>query len=71
DRNFEQVGHQIRVKDQSVIFRRDQLYVLFEHIADNPPITHIYPSTIRTIRQLRRRLLGDLQDYADCPEAFL
>ncbi|MBQ4797987.1 [protein-PII] uridylyltransferase [Pseudoalteromonas sp. MMG006] len=71
DRNFERVGHQIRVKNPSVFFRRDQLFVLFEHIADNPEITHIYPSTIRTIRQVRRRLLGDLQDYAACREAFL
>jgi [protein-PII] uridylyltransferase len=71
DRNFERVGHQIRVKNPSVFFRRDQLIVLFEHIADNPEITHIYPSTIRTIRQVRRRLLGDLQDYAACREAFL
>ncbi|MEL7308773.1 MAG: [protein-PII] uridylyltransferase, partial [Pseudomonadota bacterium] len=54
-----------------VFFRRDQLFVLFEHIADNPEITHIYPSTIRTMRQVRRRLLGDLQDYAACREAFL
>ncbi len=71
DRNFERIGHQIRVKNPSVFFRRDQLFVLFEHIADNPEITHIYPSTIRTMRQVRRRLLGDLQDYAACREAFL
>ena len=71
DRNFERIGHQIRVKNPSVFFRRDQLFVLFEHIADNPEIPHIYPSTIRTMRQVRRRLLGDLQDYAACREAFL
>ena len=71
DRNFERIGHQIRVKNPSVFFRRDQLFVLFEHIADNPEITHIYPSTIRTMRQVRRRILGDLQDYAACREAFL
>ncbi|MFY8272646.1 [protein-PII] uridylyltransferase [Pseudoalteromonas sp. SSDWG2] len=71
DRNFERIGHQIRVKNPSVFFRRDQLLVLFEHIADNPEITHIHPSTIRTMRQVRRRLLGDLQDYAGCREAFM
>ncbi|MCQ4965655.1 hypothetical protein NE652_11990, partial [Bifidobacterium pseudocatenulatum] len=26
DRNFERVGHQIRVKNPSVFFRRDQLF---------------------------------------------
>ncbi|MEI8642536.1 hypothetical protein P4S68_22195 [Pseudoalteromonas sp. Hal099] len=36
DKDFERVGHQIRVKNPSVFFRRDQLFVLFEHIADNP-----------------------------------
>ncbi len=71
DAYFERVGHQIRVKSPSVFFRRDQLLVLFEHIAQHPEITDIYPSTIRTMRQVRRRLLGDLQDYAACRDAFM
>ncbi len=71
DRNFERIGHQIRVKNPSVFFRRDQLLALFEHIADHPEITDIYPSTIRSMRQVRRRLLGDLQDYAACRDAFM
>ena len=71
DRNFERIGHQIRVKNPSVFFRRDQLLALFEHIADHSEITHIYPSTIRTMRQVRRRLLGDLQDYAACRDALM
>ncbi|CAM4107870.1 [protein-PII] uridylyltransferase [Pseudoalteromonas byunsanensis] len=71
DRNFERVGNKIRVKNPSVFFRREQLFVLFEHIADNPEIISIDPNTIRTMRQVRRRLLGDLQDYAGCRDAFL
>ncbi|WP_462173933.1 [protein-PII] uridylyltransferase [Pseudoalteromonas xiamenensis] len=71
DRNFEKVGNKIRVKDPSVFFRREQLFVLFEHIAENPSITQIEPNTIRTMRQVRRRLLGDLQDYAACRDALL
>ncbi|RRS06531.1 [protein-PII] uridylyltransferase [Pseudoalteromonas sp. J010] len=71
DRNFERIGNKIRVKNPSVFFRRENLFVLFEHIADNPRITQIDPSTIRTMRQVRRRLLGDLQDYAGCRDAFL
>ncbi|MBQ4844533.1 MULTISPECIES: [protein-PII] uridylyltransferase [unclassified Pseudoalteromonas] len=71
DENFERIGNKIGVKNPSVFFRREQLFVLFEHIAEHPEITSIEPSTIRTMRQVRRRLLGDLQDYAGCRDAFL
>lgn len=71
DENFERIGNKISVKNPSVFFRREQLLVLFEHVAEHPEITNIEPSTIRTMRQVRRRLLGDLQDYAGCRDAFL
>ncbi|TMP27036.1 [protein-PII] uridylyltransferase [Pseudoalteromonas rubra] len=71
DNHFERVGKRIRVKNPSVFFRRENLILLFEHIADNPEITDIDPSTIRTVRQVRRRLLGDLQDYAACRDALM
>ncbi len=69
--DFEKVGHQIRVKDPMVFFSREKIFELFELIAEHPKITHIYPSTLRAIRQVRRRLLGDLQDYTACRNAFL
>ena len=69
--DFEQVDQQIKVKDASVFFSREKIFELFEHVADNPDITHIYPSTLRTLRQVRRRLLGDLQDYEGCRTSFL
>ncbi|OUL58417.1 [protein-PII] uridylyltransferase [Pseudoalteromonas ulvae] len=69
--DFYQVGHHIKVKDPSVFFRREKIFELFALIAEHPHLTHIYPSTIRTIRQVRRRLLGDLQDYAACRKGFL
>lgn len=69
--DFEQIGHQIRVKDPQVFFHREKIIELFWHIADNPQITHIYPSTIRLLRQVRRRLLGDLQDYSLCRAMLL
>lgn len=69
--DFEQIGHQIRVKDPQVFFHREKILELFLQIADNPQITHIYPSTIRLLRQVRRRLLGDLQDYAGCRKMLL
>lgn len=71
DKHFLRIDHQIQVKNPTVFFRREQLLVMFEHIANNPSITHIHPNTIRQIRQVRRRLLGDLQDYAACRSAFL
>ena len=69
--DFNYIGNQIMVKDPSVFFRREKIFELFELIAQHPNLTHIHPSTIRTIRQVRRRLLGDLQDYAACRKAFL
>ena len=69
--DFIRIDHQIKVKDALVFFNREKIFELFEHVADNPEITHIYPSTLRTLRQVRRRLLGDLQDYEGCRSAFL
>jgi [protein-PII] uridylyltransferase len=69
--DFIRIDHQIKVKDASVFFNREKIFELFEHVADNPEITHIYPSTLRTLRQVRRRLLGDLQDYEGCRTVFL
>ncbi|PAJ73269.1 [protein-PII] uridylyltransferase [Pseudoalteromonas sp. NBT06-2] len=71
DHDFVRIDHQIKVKDASVFFNREKIFELFEHVANNPTITHIYPSTLRALRQVRRRLLGDLQDYAGCRAAFL
>ncbi|MDK1285685.1 [protein-PII] uridylyltransferase [Pseudoalteromonas umbrosa] len=71
DAHFERIGNKIRVKDPSAFFLRENLLVLFEHIADNTDITDIDPNTIRSVRQVRRRLLGDLQDYAACRDAFM
>ncbi|KZN65167.1 PII uridylyl-transferase [Pseudoalteromonas luteoviolacea CPMOR-1] len=71
DAHFERIGNKIRVKDPSAFFLRENLIVLFEHIADNTDITDIDPNTIRSVRQVRRRLLGDLQDYAACRDAFM
>jgi [protein-PII] uridylyltransferase len=71
NRDFEQIGHQIRVKDPQVFFHREKIIELFWHLANNPQITHIYPGTIRLLRQVRRRLLGDLQDYSLCRDMFL
>ncbi len=51
---------------------RTQLMALFIHIAENADdIDGISPQTIRLIRQVRRRLLGDLQDFHRCRKEFI
>lgn len=71
DDNFELQGHLIKARDNAVFARRDNLLRLFWHIANNSNITGIHSATMRLIRQVRRRLMGDLQDYEACRQLFL
>ncbi len=71
DDYFELKGHLICARDNAVFARRDNLLRLFWHIANNSNITGVHSSTMRLIRQVRRRLMGDLQDYEACRQLFL
>ncbi|MDX3774490.1 [protein-PII] uridylyltransferase [Chromatiaceae bacterium AAb-1] len=71
DDNFELQGHLIKARDNAVFARRDNLLRLFWHIANNSNITGIHSSTMRLVRQVRRRLMGDLQDYEACRQLFM
>ncbi|MCH8536172.1 MAG: [protein-PII] uridylyltransferase [Alkalimonas sp.] len=71
DDSFELHGHLIKAIDNSVFARRDNLIKLFWHIANNSNITGIHSDTLRLLRQVRRRLMGDLQDYEACRRLFL
>jgi [protein-PII] uridylyltransferase len=71
DDYFELQGHLIVARDNAVFARRDNLLRLFWHIANNSNITGVHSSTMRLIRQVRRRLMGDLQDYEACRQLFL
>lgn len=71
DDYFELQGHLICARDNAVFARRDNLLRLFWHIANNSNITGVHSSTMRLIRQVRRRLMGDLQDYEACRQLFL
>ncbi|MCC5824896.1 [protein-PII] uridylyltransferase [Alkalimonas sp.] len=71
DDSFELHGHLIKALDNSVFARRDNLLKLFWHIANNSNITGIHSDTLRLLRQVRRRLMGDLQDYEACRRLFL
>ena len=71
DDYFELHGHLIKASDNAVFAKRDNLLRLFWHIANNSNITGVHSSTMRLIRQVRRRLMGDLQDYEACRQLFL
>ncbi|MEE2001697.1 bifunctional uridylyltransferase/uridylyl-removing protein GlnD [Alkalimonas sp. MEB108] len=71
DDSFELHGHLIKALDNGVFARRDNLLKLFWHIANNSNITGIHSDTLRLLRQVRRRLMGDLQDYEACRRLFL
>ncbi|MDX1677527.1 bifunctional uridylyltransferase/uridylyl-removing protein GlnD [Arsukibacterium sp.] len=71
DDYFELSGHLIKARDNAIFARRDNLLRLFWHIANNSNITGIHSTTLRLLRQVRRRLMGDLQDYEACRQLFL
>ncbi|WP_333797646.1 [protein-PII] uridylyltransferase [Rheinheimera sp.] len=71
DDSFEIQGHLISATDKAVFARRDNILKLFWHIANHNQIDGIHSETIRLLRQVRRRLMGDLQDYAACRQLFM
>ncbi|MDB2387003.1 [protein-PII] uridylyltransferase [Shewanella sp.] len=72
NQHFEINGRMINARHEDVFIDRTQLVAIFIHIAENAnDIDGISPQTIRLIRQVRRRLLGDLQDFYRCRQQFL
>ncbi|WP_199609299.1 [protein-PII] uridylyltransferase [Flocculibacter collagenilyticus] len=71
DENFMIYGDLIQVTNDSAFLKRGNILWMFLHIADNPSIKGIHSDTLRLMRQVRRRLIGDLQDYAECRFLFL
>ncbi|UCX05699.1 [protein-PII] uridylyltransferase [Shewanella glacialimarina] len=68
---FEIVDQHIHVRDEDVFIDRTQIMALFLLIAThNDQIVGISPETLRLLRQVRRRLMGDLQDFQVCRETF-
>ena len=69
--NFEIVDQYIHVRDETVFIDRTQIMALFEFIAiHHDKIIGITAETLRLLRQVRRRLMGDLQDFQRCREQF-
>ncbi|WP_144213334.1 [protein-PII] uridylyltransferase [Shewanella donghaensis] len=70
--NFEIWNGQINARNQDVFIDRTQIMSMFYFIAEyNCKIKGITPETLRLLRQVRRRLMGDLQDYQVCRELFV
>lgn len=62
----------IRARDNDVFIHRRQILVMFRLIAEHDnQVKGITPQTLRLVRQVRRRLLGDLQDFQDCRQEFV
>ncbi len=71
DDMFEIHGHLIYATDKAVFARRENILRLFWHVANSPQIHGIHSETIRLLRQVLRRLMGDLQDYEACRQLFM
>ena len=68
---FEIVDQHIHVRDEDVFIDRTQIMALFLLIATHhDQIVGISPETLRLLRQVRRRLMGDLQDFQVCRHTF-
>ncbi|MBR9728466.1 [protein-PII] uridylyltransferase [Shewanella intestini] len=69
---FEIIDNHIHVRHEDVFIDRTQIMALFELIAiHHDEIVGITPETLRLLRQVRRRLMGDLQDFHACRQQFL
>ncbi|MDN3652558.1 [protein-PII] uridylyltransferase [Thalassotalea ponticola] len=71
DHNFDKIGQLIRLHNSSGFSRHSMFLRLFLTIADNPDIKGIHSATIRKLRNTRRRLIGGLNDYAECRRLFM
>jgi [protein-PII] uridylyltransferase len=70
--NFEVMDGLIQARSDDVFVYRKEMLSMFRHIAQSSvEITGIAPETLRLLRQSRRRLLGDLQDFVECRKEFL
>lgn len=64
-------GRSLLARHDDVFFYRANLIEMFTHIAEHEEIEKIHSSTIRLLRQVRRRLMGDLHDIEKVRIAFV
>ncbi|WP_226996464.1 [protein-PII] uridylyltransferase [Thalassotalea crassostreae] len=71
DKHFSIVGNLIKAKSNRAFTRPELFLKLFLAFADNPKVKGIHSSTIRQMRNARRRLISGLNDYAECRRLFI
>lgn len=71
DDDFAIHGRSLLVRHDDVFFYRANIFKMFIHIAENPQVEKLHSATIRLLRRVRRRLMGDLQDLEKCRAAFI
>jgi [protein-PII] uridylyltransferase len=69
---FEVRGTLIHARHKDVFIDRKQIISMFVLIAqEHKKIDGISAETLRLLRQVRRRILGDLQDFHECRQEFI
>lgn len=71
DDKFSICNEMIQVNYDEVFYNKANVIKLFRLIAENEQIRSIAPETLRLLRQTRRLLLGEFQDYQECRKEFL
>mgnify|MGYP005989423031 CR=1 FL=1 len=71
DDDFAIHGRSLMARHDDVFFYRANLFKMFTHVAQYDEIEKLHSSTIRLVRQVRRRLMGDLHDIQKCRDAFI
>ncbi len=71
DNNFQVTNGLIATRHNNVFFQRHNLVQLFLYIAEHDSIKGIHSATIRQLRRVRNRSIGELQDYEACQKRFI
>ncbi|MCF6457477.1 [protein-PII] uridylyltransferase [Pseudoalteromonas sp. MMG024] len=69
--NFAIVDGLVDVNSSSVFIDKSQVIKLFGLLANHPKAKGISSNTLKLLRKVRHRLLGELQDYQSCREEFI
>lgn len=71
DDNFQVINGLIATRHNNVFFQRHNLLQLFVYAARKDEVIGIHSATIRQLRRVRNRSIGELQDYEACQKRFI
>ncbi len=71
DDDFALHGSSLLIRHNDAFFYRANIIKMFIHIADHPEVKTLHSDTIRLLRRVRRRLMGDLHDLEKCRSMFM